>query len=83
MTTFHPAYRDSAPRPYAGTRDELVGGEYLGPTTRYEIMRPGDIVVSVTGGPTGHVYYYDPKLRIAGDHHWVKASPGWREVKPA
>ena len=68
MTRIHDRYTGNRGGTFKGTRDELVGGEYLGNTAQPHLFRNGDILTAVSFGNHSD-YYYDPCLRIPGEHY--------------
>ena len=68
MTRIHDVYTGYRDDAFAGTRDDLVGGEYLGPSAQPHLFVNGDIVTEVRIGNNLSEYYYDPSLRISGSH---------------
>ena len=65
----HPEYADDAAQP--------VPGERLGRDTQYERMASGDIVTWVGG-----TYYYDPEMRIEGEHWRLELAWGGHHHGP-
>ena len=68
MTRIHDRYTDNRGGTFKGTRDELVGGEYLGHSAQPHLFQNGDILTAVRLGNNLSDYYYDPCLRIPGGH---------------
>ena len=69
MTRIHEVYTGCRNDAFKGTRDELVGGEYLGNTAQPHLFRNGDILTVVRLENNLSDYYYDPSIRIPGKHY--------------
>jgi hypothetical protein len=73
----HPAYQEDHSESFVGNFSDLKGGEYLGHSAQPDLFRsnPGAIIVAVDGneGEWLSDYYYDPLMRIEGEH-WIASN---------